>query len=78
MRKLKLQMQMSIDGFISGTNGEMDWMEFNWSDDLIKFVTQITDPVDTILLGRKLARVSFLIGQSLLTVLNLHQVQKNM
>jgi dihydrofolate reductase len=55
MRKLKLQVQMSIDGFISGTNGEMDWMAFNWSDDLIQFVTQITDPVDTILLGRKLA-----------------------
>jgi dihydrofolate reductase len=30
-------------------------MEFNWSDDLIKFVTQLTEPVDTILLGRKLA-----------------------
>ena len=26
MRELKLQVQMSIDGFISGPNGEMDWM----------------------------------------------------
>ena len=26
MRKLKLQVQMSVDGFIAGPNGEMDWM----------------------------------------------------
>jgi dihydrofolate reductase len=26
MRKLKLQVQMSVDGYIAGPNGEMDWM----------------------------------------------------
>ncbi|MCY7410685.1 MAG: dihydrofolate reductase family protein [Chitinophagales bacterium] len=26
MRKLKLQAQISVDGFIAGPNGEMDWM----------------------------------------------------
>ena len=31
-------------------------MLFNWSDDLKEFVTQVTDPVDTILLGRNLAQ----------------------
>jgi dihydrofolate reductase len=31
MRNLKLQVQMSLDGFIAGPNGEMDWMTFNWS-----------------------------------------------
>ena len=55
MRKLKLQVQMSIDGFISGTNGEMDWLTFDWSEDLKEYVRRLTDPVDTILLGRKLA-----------------------
>jgi len=55
MRKLKLQVQMTIDGFISGPNGEMDWMIFNWSDDLNEYVTQITEPIDTILLGKNLA-----------------------
>jgi len=55
MRKLKLQVQMSIDGFIAGPNGEMDWMIWNWSDDLNEYVSSITSPVDTILLGRKLA-----------------------
>lgn len=56
MRKLKLQIQMTIDGFIAGANGEMDWMTFNWSDDLKEYVTQITKPVDTILLGKNLAQ----------------------
>lgn len=55
MRKLKLQVQMTIDGFISGPNGEMDWMSFNWTDDLKDYVIQLTEPVDTILLGKNLA-----------------------
>ena len=55
MRKLKLQVQITIDGFISGQNGEMDWMCFPWTDDIINYVREITEPVDTIILGRKLA-----------------------
>jgi len=55
MRKLKLQVQTSIDGFIAGPNGEMDWVNQNWGDDINAYVTAITEPVDTILLGRKLA-----------------------
>ena len=55
MRKLKLQVQITIDGFISGQNGEMDWMCFPWTDDIINYVREITESVDTIILGRKLA-----------------------
>lgn len=55
MCKLKLQVQVSIDGFIAGQNGEMDWMEWNWSADIKEYVQQLTSTVDTILLGRKLA-----------------------
>jgi dihydrofolate reductase len=55
MRKLKLQVQMTIDGFIAGPNGEMDWMEWKWDDELKNYVTDLTEPVDCIVLGRKLA-----------------------
>ena len=33
MGKLKLQVQMSIDGCIAGPNNEMDWLV--WDDNLI-------------------------------------------
>jgi len=55
-RKLKLQVQISVDGFIAGPNGEMDWMQWNWGDDIKKYVTELTDSMDTIILGRKLAQ----------------------
>ncbi len=56
MRKLKLQVQISIDGYIAGTNGEMDWMVWDWDDKLKNYVKQLTEPVDCIVLGRKLAQ----------------------
>ena len=55
MRKLKLQVQMTVDGYIAGLNGEMDFMAWNWDDELKQYVKDITEPVDCIILGRKLA-----------------------
>jgi dihydrofolate reductase len=55
-RKLKLQVQMSIDGYICGPNGELDFMVWDWDDDLKQYVTSLTEPVDCIVLGRKLAQ----------------------
>jgi dihydrofolate reductase len=55
MRKLKLQVQMSVDGYIAGTSGELDWMVWNWDEELKKYVKELTEPVDCIILGRKLA-----------------------
>lgn len=48
-------MQLSVDGYVAGPNGEMDWMTWNWDDKLKEYVQGITAPVDTILLGRVLA-----------------------
>jgi dihydrofolate reductase len=53
-RQLKLQMQITIDGFVAGPKGELDWMQWNWSDDIKKYVGGLTDSVDTFLLGRKM------------------------
>ncbi|RYY94512.1 MAG: dihydrofolate reductase [Chitinophagaceae bacterium] len=55
MRKLKLQVQMTLDGYVGGPNGEMDWVSFNWDDELKSYVTELTAGIDTIVLGRRLA-----------------------
>lgn len=56
MRKLKFQVQMTLDGYIAGPNSEMDWLTFNWDDELKEYVTALTDSMDCIVLGRKLAQ----------------------
>ena len=55
MRKLKLQVQTTADGYMGGPNGEMDWMTLPWTDDMSAYVDALTEPVDCIVLGRKLA-----------------------
>ena len=55
MRKLKLQVQLTINGFVAGPKGEMDWASFDWDSGLKKYVGELTDTVDCIVLGRKLA-----------------------
>jgi dihydrofolate reductase len=55
LRKLKLQVQMSIDGCIAGPNGEMDWMVGLQDDKINKYVNELTESFGTILLGRKMA-----------------------
>ena len=57
LRKLRLQVQMSVDGCIAGPNGEMDWMVGLLDDESIKYAYKITESVDTILLGRKMTDV---------------------
>lgn len=56
MRKLKLQTQMSVDGYMAGPNGELDFAGRNWDNDLIQYVTELTESMDCIVLGRKLAQ----------------------
>ena len=55
MRKLKLQTQVSIDGFIAGPGGEMDWMVWNWDDELKSHVGKLTESVDCIIMGKSFA-----------------------
>ncbi len=55
MRKLILQVQITVDGFTAGPNGEMDFMVWDWDEEGKKYVSKLTDSIDCILLGRKLA-----------------------
>jgi dihydrofolate reductase len=54
MRKLKLQMQITVDGFVAGPEGQLDWMTWEMDEKLISFINHLTDTSDTILLGRKM------------------------
>jgi len=53
MRKVIAALQVSVDGFIEGPNGEMDWAmmddEETWKD-----VFEMLAHVDTLILGRKM------------------------
>lgn len=55
MRKLKLQVQITVDGFVGGPEGQLAWMTTDASDkELFGLINHLTDTSDTILLGRKM------------------------
>jgi len=55
MRKLILQVQTSVDGYIAGIHGEMDfWCKIGMLKS-VNMSQEITKQVDCIVLGRKLA-----------------------
>jgi dihydrofolate reductase len=55
MRTFKLQVQTTVDGYMAGPNGELDWTTMPWTDDLDAHIDALTEAVDCIVLGRKLA-----------------------
>jgi len=55
MRKVKLQMQMTINGYVGGVNGENNWMTWEPDAEFISFLSSLIDTSDTLLLGRKTA-----------------------
>ena len=65
MRKLLLQMQMSIDGYVADRDGGMDWMVWSYGDDwawdskLRQYHTDLLASIDCILLSRKMAVQGF-------------------
>lgn len=50
MRKIIVSMHVTLDGFVAGTEGEMDWI--NLDDELFDLVGTFTDKADTALYGR--------------------------
>jgi dihydrofolate reductase len=55
MRKLKLQMQITLDGFVAGTNNELDWMSPETDEKQVQYLRDVTSNMDLILLGRRMA-----------------------
>ena len=57
MRKLKLQMQITVDGFVAGPNGDLDWMTWDskqMDDKPGGYIDPLAYSSDAILMGRKL------------------------
>jgi len=54
MRKLVLQMQMTLDGFVAGPEGQLDWMTPGMDQQQLSILTELTEGMDTILMGRKM------------------------
>lgn len=65
MRKLRLMMQVSLDGFAGDTTGNTDWMVWNWGsewawdEELRAFHTSLITSSDCLLLSRKMAEEGF-------------------
>ncbi|EQA46111.1 riboflavin biosynthesis protein RibD C-terminal domain protein [Leptospira broomii serovar Hurstbridge str. 5399] len=66
MRKIILQMQMSVDGCVSAADSSLDWQIWNWGDDwnwddrLKKDFNTIFESIDCILLSRKMIEQGYL------------------
>jgi dihydrofolate reductase len=66
MRKLKLEMQVSLDGFTAGPNGDVSWMlwpwserEWPWDEALRQHHNQLTASVDCIIISGRMAEEGF-------------------
>ena len=61
MRKVKAEVQTSIDGFMASVDGRTDWMVWNWGPDwtwdpaLRQCHVDLTTSSDCVLLSRKMA-----------------------
>lgn len=52
MRKVTLGMNMSLDGFVAGPNGELDWIFPSVTPAQMEVINAATHQADTILIGR--------------------------
>lgn len=52
MRKLILSVNITLDGFMAGENGELDWHFSHWNNEQMEIALDQLRGIDTILLGR--------------------------
>jgi hypothetical protein len=55
VRKLKLQVQITVEGFVGGPDGDHELEDLEWDDKLKEFAYPCAMVCDTILRGRKMA-----------------------
>ncbi len=66
MRRVVLQMQMSVDGFIDAERGDLDWQVWNWAgpptwdQPLIEEFNATVAAADTVLLSRPMIEGGYL------------------
>jgi dihydrofolate reductase len=65
MRKLKLELQVSLDGFMADQDGGTNWMVWNWGPDwtwdvaLQQYHTRLTTSADCFFISRQMAEEGF-------------------
>ncbi|MBS1600557.1 MAG: dihydrofolate reductase [Bacteroidetes bacterium] len=52
MRKLIVSMNITLDGFVAGSNSELDWHFQSWDAEMASLLSEQLCMADTILLGR--------------------------
>jgi dihydrofolate reductase len=52
VRKIILDLAVTLDGFIEGSNGEIDWIVSDSNTDFGDILTEILGDIDTIFYGR--------------------------
>ena len=52
MRKVIASMNVTLDGFMAGCNGELDWHFNYWNEEMSNYADELLSNADTILSGR--------------------------
>lgn len=52
MRKVILSTNITVDGFMAGPKGELDWHFENWNEEMATYAYEQLNTMDTILAGR--------------------------
>ena len=66
MRKIKLEVQLSVDGFMADQQGNTDWMiwnwgpEWTWDSELRQYHTDLLKETDCLFLSRQVVEVGFI------------------
>ena len=78
MRKIIVSERVTLDGFIAGSHGEMDWMEEFFDEALANYESELQKRWTRHYLDERHIKVLKAIGQRLLPIPHHHMVWLNM